>query len=99
MRKYNIKKYLAVLICISFISMISFDFISLHKHEYLHCNKSKCSVCIYIEQAQNILRSLHSSNSVFSIVILRIFFGINILYKRIVLQKNTPISLKVRMDN
>ncbi|MGL5312591.1 MAG: hypothetical protein ACRC92_05030 [Peptostreptococcaceae bacterium] len=99
MDKYNIKKYLIVLICISFISMISFDFISLHKHDKLHCNKTECSLCTHIEQTQNILRSLHRSNSIFSIGILLVFFQIEIFYKWIVLKNDTPISLKVRMDN
>lgn len=98
MNKFNIKKYIIIFICISLISMTSIDFILLHRHDYMHCNSSECTLCTHLEQFQQKLKFLNNLTDILLESTLITYFIIVKLFKEVIINI-TPISLKVRMDN
>lgn len=98
MKNLNIKKYIIIIICISFLSTISFFSFSHHSNDHIHEVTVECSQCHYINHVLHQLKFLYKLETIPLGEIVLLFCVFDLLLNKQLATKNTLITLKVRLD-
>lgn len=94
------KSIMAFVLCICLIAMLSLSYLYIFTHNNHNCTGRDCPVCEQIHIAEHIIEQIRNAINIVAVFYTAVFFlchCIEMTY--ILLEKDSPVKRKVRLNN